>query len=264
MVSMAARQDSRSGDAPTADPLGTRGTVTANARYTLWSVEVPIPGNPRLMQGSAIGGFLSTDLYGRRLGFDLGYRMLSTNAVNADGRALSEDSSYTAIELQSDFNYVFVNSTPVFLSAGIGANARINVMNLDEPFARSLGSWSTVAAGPNVRARFFLGPNFYVTGSAFVGFVKVAGLWTAAGINASTVPPQAFYEKGGLEGLFVINGAASLAWRPFEWFALSAGFGYRKSTFQVVTEADASGNTRELGAANESDLQPFAGVEFLY
>ncbi|WP_309895943.1 hypothetical protein [Archangium sp.] len=264
MVSMAARQDSRSEDAPTADPLGTRGTVTANARYTLWSVEVPIPGNPRLMQGSAIGGSMSTDLYGRRLGFDLGYRVLSTNAVNADGRALSEDSSYTAIELQSDFNYVLFNSTPVFLSAGIGANARINVMNLDEPFARSLGSWTTIAAGPNVRARFFLGPNFYVTGSAFVGFVKVAGLWTAAGINASTVPPQAFYEKGGLEGLFVINGAASLAWRPFEWFALSAGFGYRKSSFQVVTEADASGNTRELGAANENDLQPFAGVEFLY
>jgi hypothetical protein len=264
MVSMAARQGSRSEDAPTADPLGTRGTVTANGRYTLWSVDVPIPGNPRLMQGAAIGGYMSTDLYGRRLGFDLGYRVLTTNAVNAGGRDLSENSSYTAIEVQPDFNYALINSTPFFLSAGIGANARINVMNLDETFARSLGSWTTIAAGPNVRARLFLGPNFYATGSLFVGLVKVAGLWTAAGINASTVPPQAFYEKGGLEGIFVINGMASFAWRPLEWFAVSAGFGYRESSFTVVTAEDASGNTRELGAGTESDLQPFAGVEFLY
>ncbi len=264
LVSMAARQDSRSSDAPTADPLGTRGTVTASGRYTLWSVEVPIPGNPRLMKGSAIGGSMSTDLYGRRLGFDLGYRVLSTNVVDADGRNLSEDSSYTAFEAQADFNYVLVNSTPVFLSVGVGANARVNVLNLDETFAHSLGAWTTIAAGPDVRARFFLGPNFYVTGSVFVGFVNVAGFWTAAGLNASTVPPQAFYEKGGLDGLFVINGAASLAWRPLEWFAVSAGFGYRKSSYTVVTEKDANGETREIGAANESDLQPFAGVEFLY
>jgi hypothetical protein len=264
MVSMAARQDSRSEGSPTADPLGTRGTVTVNGRYTLWSVEVPIPGNPTLMQGSAIGGYMSTDLYGRRLGFDLGYRVLSTNGVNADGRDLSERSSYTAIELQPDFNYVLINSTPLFLSAGLGANARINVMNMDETFARSLGSWTTISAGPNVRARLFLGPNFYATGSVFVGLLKVAGLWTAAGINVSTVPPQAFYEKGGLDGLFIINGAASVAWRPFEWFAVSAGFGYRKSSFTVVTEADSNGNTRELGSGNESDLQPFAGVELLY
>jgi hypothetical protein len=32
----------------------------------------------------------------------------------------------------------------------------------------------------------------------------------------------------------------------------------------ALTEPDASGNARELGAALESDLQPFAGVEFLY
>jgi hypothetical protein len=57
--------------------------------------KVPIPGNPRLMKGSAIGGSMSTDLYSRRLGFDLGYRL--------------------------------VNSTPVFLSVGVGANARVNV-----------------------------------------------------------------------------------------------------------------------------------------
>jgi hypothetical protein len=264
MVSMAARQDSRSEDAATADPLGTRGTVTIHGRYTLWSVEVPIPGNPRQMQGSAIGGSMSTDLYGRRLGFDLGYRVLSTNAVQADGRALTESSSYTAFEVQPDFNYVFLNTTPVFLSAGIGANARVNVMNLEESFARSLGSWTTIAAGPNVRARFFLGPNFYVTGSVFVGLLKVAGLWTAAGINATTVPPQAFYENGGLEGMFILNGSASFAWRPFEWFAVSAGFGYRKSNFTVVTEPDSNGNTREIGPGTENDIQPFAGVEFLY
>ncbi len=44
---------------------------------------------------------------------------------------------------------------------------------------------------------------------------------------------------------------------------MSAGFGYRKSSY-TVTEQDANGDTREIGAANESDLQPFAGVEFLY
>lgn len=263
MVSMAARRDSPSEDAPTADPLGTRGTVTANGRYTLWSVEVPIPGNPRLMKGTAIGGAMSTDLYGRRLGFDLGYRVLSTNTVNADGRDLTESSSYTAFELQPDFNYVLVNTTPFFLSAGIGANARVNVLNLDETFARSLGAWTTISAGPNARARLFLGPNFYVTGSVFVGLLDVAGLWTAAGINAATVPPQAFYEKGNLEGLFVINGSASLAWRPLEWFAVSAGVGYRKSSY-TVTAQDSAGNKRELGTANESDVQLFAGVEFLY
>jgi hypothetical protein len=128
---------------------------------------------------------------------------------------------------------------------------------------RSLGAWTTVSAGPNVQARLFLGPNFYLTGSLFVGFIKVAGTWTAAGINASTTPPQAFYNKGDLEGLFVINGAASLAWRPVEWFAVSAGFGYRQGSF-TVTEQDSSGNPRERGSGSERDLQPFAGVEFLY
>ncbi|WP_375770167.1 hypothetical protein NR798_04555 [Archangium gephyra] len=262
LVSMAARRDD--GSAPSgADPLGTRGTVTANGRYTLWSVEVPIPGNPKLMKGSAIGGSMSTDLYGRMLGFDLGYRVLTTNAINGDERELPETTSYTAFEVQPGFNYVFVNSTPFFLSAGIGANARVNLMNVDEPLARSLGMWSTISAGPNVRTRLFLGPNFYLTGSLFVGLLKVAGFWTAAGLNAATAPPAAFYNKGDLEGLFVINGAASLAWRPLEWFAVSAGFGYRQGSF-TVTEKDASGNTRERGSANETDLQPFAGVEFLY
>jgi hypothetical protein len=266
LVSMAAGRDFGSeGSSTGADPLGTRGAVTANGRYTLWSVEVPIPGNPKLMKGSGMGGYLSTDLYGQRLGFDLGYRVLSTNGVNADGTDLSASSSYTALEVQPDFNIVLFNSTPFFLSAGIGANARVNVMNMDESLAHSLGSWATIAAGPNVRMRLFLGPNFYLTGSAFVGLLNVAGLWTAAGINASsTTPPQAFYEKGGLDGIFVINGAASLAWRPLEWFAVSAGCGYRKSSFTVVTDADSSGNRRELGSGNESDLQPFAGVEFLY
>jgi len=259
LVSMAAR---RSESSESADPLGTRGTVTANGRYTLWTVEVPIPGNPALMKGSAIGGAMSTDLYGRMLGFDLGYRVLSSNTVDADGRVLSEKSSYTAIEVQPGFNYVFVNSTPLFLSAGIGANARINLMNVDETLARSLGMWTTLSAGPNVRARLFLGPNFYLTGSAFVGLVKVAGFWTAAGLNASTAPPQAFYNKGNLDGLFVINASASLAWRPLEWFAVSAGFAYRQASF-TVTE-DASGTTRERGKGTENDLQPFAGVEFLY
>lgn len=261
LVSMAARRGSEPSTG--ADPLGTRGTVTANGRYTLWTVEVPIPGNPALMKGSAIGGAMSTDLYGRMLGFDLGYRVLSSNTVDGDGRVLSEKSSYTAIEVQPGFNYVFVNSTPLFLSAGVGANARINLMNVDETLARSLGMWTTISAGPNVRARLFLGPNFYLTGSAFVGLVKVAGFWTAAGLNASTAPPQAFYNKGSLEGLFVINGSASLAWRPLEWFAVSAGFAYRQASF-TVTEEDASGNTRERGTGTENDLQPFAGVEFLY
>ncbi|HZI05411.1 MAG TPA: hypothetical protein VEZ71_15370 [Archangium sp.] len=262
LVSMAARRGDGS-DAAGADPLGTRGTVTANGRYTIWSVEVPIPGNPKLMQGSAIGGYMSTDLYGRMLGFDLGYRVLSTNAITADGRTLPETTSYTAFEVQPGFNYVFVNSAPLFLSAGIGANARVNLMNVDETLARSLGMWSTISAGPNVKARLFLGPNFYLTGSVFAGLLKVAGFWTAAGLNASTAPPAAFYNKGDLEGLFVINGSASLAWRPLEWFAVSAGFGYRQASF-TVTEQDASGNTRERGAGSENDLQPFAGVEFLY
>lgn len=257
---------SRSSVKEVADPLGTRGTLMINGRYDLWTSDVPLPGQPRLLEGSAPGVALSTDLYGKHLGFSLSFRALSTDALMADEREL-ENSSFTLVEVQPDFNVVLVNANSLFLSAGATVSVRFNSLQMNEAFSRSVSAWYMAVAGANLRARYFITPHFYATATASVGFFGIAGQWVAAGVTTNpngppTIPPtstpQAFFNEGSLESPFVVNGLAAVSFRPFEWFAATAGVAYRSASYTVAEE------TRERGDASESDLQPFVGVDFLY
>lgn len=247
-----------------ADPLKTRGTVMTSLRLTTWKTAVPLPGIPSELNGDAPAIFFSTDLYGRRLGFDLSYRLLNTERVAANGDAL-QNTKALFVEVQPDFNVVLMNRQPLFVSAGMGLNARLNVVDLDESFSRSVASWHTVVGGVDARARIYLGRYAYATGSVFVGFLPITGQWQSAGVTTfdisgqpdgppPTGSPQPYFESGSLSKFATVNGLAAVSVRPLEWIAANAGLAVRTASFQVDGR----------GPAQETDFQPFVGVDFLY
>lgn len=247
-----------------ADPYDTRGAVMLTGRYNVWSAAVPLPGHPEVLSGSGVALALSTDMYGRVLGFDLGFRLMNNMAPNADGSALSDKSSFTLFEVQPEISYALINSEPFFLGLGGGLNVRTNVLALDESPSRALTNWTSVGAGPSARLRYFFGKSLHVTAAVHVSLLRLAGSWTAAGVSTiGPGGPQAFFRSGDLENLFVANAMVAAAWRPLEFLAITGGLGYRSAGFRVM-EREIDGRLKELGAGSESDLQPFAGLELLF
>lgn len=253
----------RDKDQNVADPWNTRGTLMLDARLVSWRTDVPLPGLPSSLEGTAPAVFLSTDLYGRHLGFDLSYRALSTETLRSNGMQLN--GRMALAEVQPDFNVVVVNRKPLFLSAGIGLNVRLNVVDIDESFSRAVASWQTITLGANVRARAYLGRRLYATGSLFVGALPLLGSWQSAGVTSFDVSgppmggfpmgtPQPYFETGSITNPLVVNFWAAASARPLEWLAVTAGLALRRSSFDLEGR----------GSANELDVQPFAGVDFLY
>lgn len=252
-------------DTTVADPYETRGAVMLTGRYNVWSASVPLPGHPETLSGSGVALALSTDMYGRILGFDLGFRVMNDVAPSADGSELSEKSSFTLFEVQPEISYALFNKAPLFLGVGAGVNVRTNVLALDDLPSRALTNWTSVAAGPSARLRYFFGKSLHVTAAVHVSLLRLGGSWTAAGVSTVGAggPPQAFFRSGDLEQLFVANGMMAVAWRPLEFLAVTAGVSYRVASFRVM-ERELDGRLKELGGGSESDLQPFLGLELLF
>lgn len=236
------------GSARVADPWFTRGTMSVQGGASNWTSSMPIPGMKEDARGEGSGAAMVVDLYGRRLGFHLALAGGVTQNAPAPVEG-AEGSRMTAGEMHAAFSAVLWNSDGLFLAVGPGFEGRATALGTTEEGNQALTSWQTVIGGADMRARYFVGPRVYFTGSAFLGAAPIVGRWQSVDAAASDV-----MHEGDLHDPIVLAGNLSASVRPAEWIAFSGGLSVRDARYRF--DGGATGR--------EQCLRPYLGLELLY
>ena len=243
------------------DPWRTRSNVSlTGASSTSVDARMPLGAIGERHRGAGSSGAMQIDMHGRVMGFHLGLagtHLERKDRVAVQGISPRQESALSTAEARASVSFAFWRSSGVLVAAGPAIEGRLTTVGGVSDLRASAGSWQSVIAGGDLRARVFVGRHLYVAASTFAGVRPIAGGWQAVKLD-----PAAMIADGGdsamtssaLRDARVFAGTAALGLRPAEPLAISAGVTVRHTSYRFADGTSGS----------ERGLRPFVGLDLFY